>query len=50
MDHPNSSTPTQPVSVPPSHLFIPYGCGFKDHGWGCAWRCIMMLLKDSHGF
>lgn len=27
-------------------LYIPYNCNkVDDYGWGCAWRCIQMLLS-----
>lgn len=29
-----------------SKTFYPYNAGTNDAGWGCAWRCIQMLLSE----
>ena len=34
------------LSCMKTSLYIPYNCNkVDDYGWGCAWRCIQMLLS-----
>lgn len=31
-----------------SKCFYPYNLDINDAGWGCAWRCIQMLLTQHN--